>query len=100
MQAPPPVREWSARIRHHHCRPLRGSIPLIVLQAGRTITRRLLRRQYHRRDLAERFVYRLKHFRRVATRSEKTARNFLAFVQFAVFMFLAWARSTSRQRLI
>lgn len=62
---------------------LRGSTPVIPARAGRTVARRLLRRQYRRRNLVERFVSRRKHFRRVATRYEKTARNFLAFVQFA-----------------
>lgn len=31
------------------------------------------------RNLVERFIGRVKHFRRVATRYEKTARNYLAF---------------------
>ena len=38
---------------------------------------------YKERNLVERFLNRLKQFRRVATRYEKTARNFLAFVQVA-----------------
>lgn len=61
----------------------RGSTPVIPARAGRTVTRRLLRRQYRRRNHVERFVNRIKHFRRVATRYEKTARNFLGFVQLA-----------------
>lgn len=40
-------------------------------------------RLYRERNLAERFFSRLKQRRRVATRYEKTARNFLAFAQIA-----------------
>ncbi len=78
----------------------RGSIPVIPSspgrvasgdRAGRTVRRRLLRCQYRRRNLVERFVNRLKHFRRVATRYEKTARNFLGFIHLASTLF--WLRS-------
>jgi transposase len=44
------------------------------------------KRRYKTRNLVERFVNRIKHHRRVATRYEKTARNFLAFVQLASFL--------------
>jgi transposase len=64
----------------------RGSTPVIPSRAGRTVTRRLLRRQYRRRNRVERFVNRIKHFRRVATRYDKTARNFLGFVQLAALL--------------
>ena len=64
----------------------RGSTPVIPSRAGRTVTRRLLRRQYRRRNQVERFVNRIKHYRRVATRYEKTAQNFLGFVQFAALL--------------
>ena len=40
-------------------------------------------RTYKRRNLIERLVNRLKHYRRVAARYEKTARNFLAFAHLA-----------------
>jgi transposase len=69
--------EFIAEIRTH------GSTPVIPSRAGRTVARRLLRKQYRRRNHVERFVNRIKHFRRVATRYEKTARNFLGFVQLA-----------------
>lgn len=36
----------------------------------------------------ERFINRIKQYRRVATRYDKTARNFLAFVQVAAIMVL------------
>lgn len=61
----------------------RGSTAVIPARSGRTVERRLLRRQYRRRHQAERFVNRIKHFRRIATRYEKTARNFFGFVQLA-----------------
>jgi transposase len=41
------------------------------------------RERYRDRNLAERFWRRLKEYRRVATRYEKTARNFLGFVLLA-----------------
>jgi transposase len=44
--------------------------------------------RYEDRNLAERFWQKIKQFRRVATRYEKTGRNFLAFVQVASLMVL------------
>jgi transposase len=41
------------------------------------------KRLYRERNLIERFFSKLKHFRRVATRYEKLAANFLAMVQLA-----------------
>jgi transposase len=61
----------------------RGSTPVIPSLKRRKKKRRHFQKHYRRRNLAERFVNRIKHFRRVATRYEKTARNFLAFVQLA-----------------
>lgn len=49
----------------------------------RTVQRRYSKRKYKQRNLIERFINRLKHYRRVATRYEKTARNFLAFAHLA-----------------
>jgi len=43
---------------------------------------------YKERNLAERFINRIKQYRRVATRYEKTARNFLSFVHVAAIMIL------------
>jgi putative transposase len=43
---------------------------------------------YKERNLAERFINRIKQFRRVATRYDKTARNFLGFVHVAAIMVL------------
>ncbi len=44
--------------------------------------------QYEDRNLAERFRQEIEQFRRVATRYEKTGRNFLAFVHVASIMVL------------
>lgn len=44
--------------------------------------------RYKDRNLAERFWHKVKQFRRVATRYEKTARNFLAVVHVASIMIL------------
>ena len=41
------------------------------------------KRLYRERNLIERFFSRLKHFRRVATRYDKFAANFLAMIQLA-----------------
>lgn len=49
----------------------------------RLIQRRYSKSKYRKRNLIERFLNRLKHYRRVATRYEKTATNFLAFAQLA-----------------
>jgi transposase len=48
---------------------------------------------YRQRNLIERFFNRLKHFRRIATRYDKTARNFLAAVLLAATRL--WARFES-----
>jgi transposase len=45
--------------------------------------RRLDRRLYRQRYLVECFFHHLKRFRAIATRYEKTARNYLALVQLA-----------------
>ncbi len=50
---------------------------------NRTVQRRYNKRKYKKRNLIERLINRLKHYRRVATRYEKTARNFLAFAHLA-----------------
>jgi transposase len=49
------------------------------------------REVYRLRNWAERCVNRLKQFRRVATRYEKRAANYLAFVQFACI--IIWLRA-------
>jgi transposase len=44
----------------------------------RLVRRSVSRRIYRQRNLVERFFNKLKHFRRIATRFDKLARNFLA----------------------
>jgi transposase len=46
------------------------------------------RERYKDRNLVERFWAKVKHYRRVATRYEKTARNFLAMIHVAALMLL------------
>ena len=52
-------------------------------QRDRRIQRSVDRETYRQRNLVERFFNKLKHFRRVATRFDKLARNFLAAVALA-----------------
>jgi len=65
----------------------RGSQPVIPSRSNRATQRRLSRKQYRRRNIVERFVNRIKHYRRIATRYEKTAVNFLGFLQVAALLF-------------
>lgn len=46
---------------------------------------------YRERNLIERFFFKLKHFRRVATRYDKLAENFLAMVQLSLMRL--WLRA-------
>jgi transposase len=59
----------------------RGMKPVIHSKPERDKKHRLDRKVYHQRYLVEIFFHRLKRFRAVATRYEKTARNYLALVQ-------------------
>ena len=61
----------------------RGTEAVIPPLTNRLVQRRYNRRKYKGRNLIERLVNRLKHYRRIATRYEKTARNFLAFAHLA-----------------
>jgi transposase len=61
----------------------RGAEAVIPPRSNRTTKRRWNKRKYKLRNLAERFINRIKHYRRVATRYEKTARNYLSFVHLA-----------------
>ena len=65
-----------------------GAEAVIPPKANRTEPRPYDRDRYKDRNLAERFWARVKQYRRVATRYEKTARNFLAFVHVASIMIL------------
>jgi putative transposase len=61
----------------------RGAKPIIPPRSNRRRRRRFDKRAYKTRNLVERFVNRIKHYRRIATRYEKTARNYLSFVHLA-----------------
>lgn len=60
-----------------------GAKPQIPSTSQRRIHRSVNRRIYRQRNLVERFFCKLKHFRRIATRFEKLARNFMAAVALA-----------------
>jgi transposase len=61
----------------------RNAEAVIPPTKNRKVQRKYSKKKYKRRNLVERFFNRLKHYRRVATRYDKTARNFLAFVHLA-----------------
>ena len=60
-----------------------GATPVIPPRANRSEPRDYNREDYKKRNVVERCINVLKQCRRVATRYEKTARNFLGFVLFA-----------------
>ena len=60
-----------------------GSRPHIPTQRDRKAQRSVDRNIYRQRNLVERFFNKLKHFRRIATRYDKLARNFLAAIALA-----------------
>ena len=60
-----------------------GAVPVIPPRANRNEPRDYNREDYKKRNVVERFINVLKQSRRVATRYEKTARNFLGFVLLA-----------------
>jgi transposase len=66
----------------------RGAEAVIPSLRNRKQQRQIDRERYKDRNVAERFWSKVKQFRRVATRYEKTARNFLAFVHVASIMVL------------
>jgi transposase len=66
----------------------RGAAAVIPTLSTRKEQREIDTERYKDRNLGERFWSKVKQFRRVATRYEKTARNFLAFVQVASIMVL------------
>lgn len=76
-----------AFLEHVHAR---GSVPVIPSLAHRTVQRPLLKDVYRRRNLVERFINRIKHYRRIATRYDKTARNYLGFLHLAAI--LEWTK--------
>ncbi len=60
-----------------------GAMAHIPTPSRRVIQRTVSRRIYRQRNLVERYFCKLKHFRRVATRFDKLARNYLASVMLA-----------------
>lgn len=65
-----------------------GAEAVIPTQSDRSVQRVIDRERYKDRNLAERFWSKVKQYRRVATRYDKTARNFQAFVHVAAIMIL------------
>jgi transposase len=66
----------------------RDITPVIPPKANRTAPRSCDFALYCERNLIERFFNKLKHFRAIATRYDKLARNFLAGVQIACSIIL------------
>jgi hypothetical protein len=60
-----------------------GATPNIPPKSNRRWKPCFSKRLYRERNLIERFFSKLKHFRRVATRYDKLAANFLAVIQLA-----------------
>jgi transposase len=60
-----------------------GATPNIPPKSNRRSKPCVSKRLYRERNLIERFFFKLKHFRRVATRYDNLAANFLAMVQLA-----------------
>lgn len=61
----------------------KGMKPVITSKPERKKKHRLDRKLYRRRYVVEVFFHNLKRFRAIATRYDKTARNYLAIVQVA-----------------
>jgi transposase len=66
----------------------RGARAVIPTQKNRAVQREVDRHWYRERNLCERFWSKAKQYRRVATRYEKKAANFLAFVKVAAIMIM------------
>lgn len=60
-----------------------GAVPNIPAKSTRKWKPCFSKTLYRQRNLIERFFSKLKHFRRIATRYDKLADNFLAMVQLA-----------------
>jgi transposase len=65
-----------------------GAQAVIPPRSNRKEPREYDEHLYKERNLVERFLNKVKHCRRVATRYEKTVRNYLAFWQLASIMVL------------
>ena len=60
-----------------------GAVAVIPPKSNRIIQREYDTELYKERNLVERLFNKLKHFRRIATRYDKTASAFLAFIHIA-----------------
>ena len=65
-----------------------GAVAVIPPRANRKEQRNYDENLYADRNKIERFINRVKHYRRLATRYEKTSRNYLAFWQVACCVIL------------
>ena len=65
-----------------------GAKAVIPARSNRKVPREYDKHLYKDRNLAERFLNKVKNCRRVATRYEKAVRNYLAFWQLASIMVL------------
>lgn len=67
-----------------------GAVAVVPPKSNRRVTRAFDRHQYKHRNLIERFFCRIKQFRRIATRYDKLASRFSAFIALtASFIWLA-----------
>jgi transposase len=83
--------DWIRTLVRQH-----GAWANIPPKSNRTETLIFSRYLYRARNLVERFFNKIKHFRRVATRYDKLAANYLAFVQLAsIRLWLRVNESTS-----
>jgi transposase len=64
----------------------RGATPVIPNKSNRIALHSFNKRAYKGRNVIERCFCRLKDFRRIATRYDKLARNFLAAIQLAAIV--------------
>ena len=65
-----------------------GKTPVIPPRSGRKMPRDCDREMYKARHLIENFVCKLKQFRAIATRYDKTARNFLGAIHLVASVIL------------
>ena len=63
-----------------------GKSPVIPPKSNRKVPRNFDKQMYIARHLIENFFCKLKQFRAIATRYDKTARNFLAGIHLAAAM--------------
>jgi|TARA_B110000503_G_scaffold45311_1_gene74133 transposase len=64
----------------------RGAVAVIPSKTNRKLPKEFDAETYKKRNLVERFFGRIKRsFRRIATRYEKTSRNFMALIKLAAF---------------